>query len=184
MPRSWVRCSAPPGAARAPPPPATPRHATPRHATPRHATRSQCARAAKGGSHQGEASRHSFARGPLVAAQVYQFLGLSVGLIQAGMTPAERRKAYACDVKYVTNQELGFDFLRDNLAMTTDEVPSRALHLHTANPGPVDPSPRPPSPAPAPKPSPRPQAQPQPLLLGGFARAQLLRGGRGRQRAH
>ena len=56
--------------------------------------------------------------------QVYQFLGMSVGLVQAGMTPAERRDAYACDIKYVTNQELGFDFLRDNLAMTKDEVPS------------------------------------------------------------
>jgi hypothetical protein len=53
----------------------------------------------------------------------------------------------------VTNQELGFDFLRDNLAMTTDEVPSRALHLHTANPGPLDPSLRPPAPAPKLSPS-------------------------------
>ena len=43
-----------------------------------------------------------------VMGQVYQFLGLSVGLVQAGMSPEERRKAYACDVKYVTNQELGF----------------------------------------------------------------------------
>ena len=75
--------------------------------------------------------------------QVYQFLGMSVGLVQAGMTPAERRDAYACDIKYVTNQELGFDFLRDNLAMTKDEVPSRALQLQAANPGPLDPSPSP-----------------------------------------
>ena len=109
-----------------PPPPATARHATPRHATP-HERGSQCARAVKGGSRHGETSRlvsPLIARGPLVAVQVYQFLGMSVGLVQAGMTPAERRDAYACDIKYVTNQELGFDFLRDNLAMTKDEVPS------------------------------------------------------------
>jgi preprotein translocase subunit SecA len=54
--------------------------------------------------------------------QVYSFLGLSVGLIQAGMEPAARRAAYASDVTYVTNSELGFDYLRDNLAMSQSEV--------------------------------------------------------------
>jgi preprotein translocase subunit SecA len=54
--------------------------------------------------------------------QVYSFLGLSVGLVQAGMAPAERRAAYACDVTYVTNSELGFDYLRDHLAMTEAET--------------------------------------------------------------
>lgn len=48
--------------------------------------------------------------------QVHKFLGLKVGLIQAGMSPEERRAAYAADITYVTNSELGFDYLRDNLA--------------------------------------------------------------------
>ena len=67
--------------------------------------------------------------------QVYQFLGLSVGLVQAGMSPEERRKAYACDVKYVTNQELGFDFLRDNLAMSREEVVGAALNFCVVDEG-------------------------------------------------
>ena len=50
--------------------------------------------------------------------QVHRFLGLSVGLIQSGMTEEQRRKAYACDVVYVTNSELGFDYLRDHLALS------------------------------------------------------------------
>jgi len=54
--------------------------------------------------------------------QVHRFLGLSVGLIQAGMTEEERKKAYACDVTYVTNSELGFDYLRDHLALSPKET--------------------------------------------------------------
>ncbi|GJP35744.1 hypothetical protein CLOM_g20273 [Closterium sp. NIES-68] len=54
--------------------------------------------------------------------QVHKFLGLSVGLIQQGMDAAQRRESYACDVTYVTNSELGFDFLRDNLATSKDEL--------------------------------------------------------------
>jgi preprotein translocase subunit SecA len=50
--------------------------------------------------------------------QVHRYLGLTVGLIQAGMTEEERRKAYACNVVYVTNSELGFDYLRDHLALS------------------------------------------------------------------
>ncbi|KAG5191614.1 pre protein translocase subunit SecA [Tribonema minus] len=50
--------------------------------------------------------------------QVHRFLGLTVGLVQAEMDTAARRAAYACDVTYVTNQELGFDYLRDNLAVS------------------------------------------------------------------
>ena len=50
--------------------------------------------------------------------QVHRFLGLTVGLIQSGMTEEQRRKAYACDVVYVTNSELGFDYLRDHLAVS------------------------------------------------------------------
>ena len=48
--------------------------------------------------------------------QVPRFLGMSVGLIQSEMTPEARREAYASDITYVTNSELGFDYLRDNLA--------------------------------------------------------------------
>ena len=66
---------------------------------------------------------------------MYKFLGLSVGLIQAGMESAERREAYACDVVYVTNQELGFDFLRDNLAMSQAEVVSRELNFCVVDEG-------------------------------------------------
>ena len=50
--------------------------------------------------------------------QVHRFLGLSVGLIQENMTPEERKENYNCDVVYVTNNELGFDYLRDNMAYT------------------------------------------------------------------
>ena len=50
--------------------------------------------------------------------QVHRFLGLSVGLIQSNMKEEERKKAYACDVVYVTNSELGFDYLRDHLALS------------------------------------------------------------------
>jgi len=50
--------------------------------------------------------------------QVHRYLGLKVGLIQAGMTEDERRAAYASDVVYVTNSELGFDYLRDHLALS------------------------------------------------------------------
>jgi preprotein translocase subunit SecA len=57
-----------------------------------------------------------------VCAQIHRFLGLSVGLIQAEMKPAERRENYQCDITYVTNSELGFDYLRDNLAMTEEEM--------------------------------------------------------------
>ncbi|OAY70335.1 Protein translocase subunit SECA1, chloroplastic [Ananas comosus] len=54
--------------------------------------------------------------------QVPRFLGLQVGLIQQNMTSEQRRENYSCDITYVTNSELGFDFLRDNLAMTVDEL--------------------------------------------------------------
>ncbi|CAM9922034.1 unnamed protein product, partial [Phaeothamnion confervicola] len=53
---------------------------------------------------------------------VLRFLGLSVGLVQAGSPMDARRAAYACDVTYVTNQELGFDLLRDHLAVAPEQV--------------------------------------------------------------
>ena len=57
--------------------------------------------------------------------QVHTFLGLSVGLIQEDMEFEERKRNYACDVIYVTNNELGFDYLRDNMAFTVDEIVQR-----------------------------------------------------------
>ncbi len=60
--------------------------------------------------------------------QVHRFLGLSVGLIQAGMSPTERRKNYACDITYTTNSELGFDYLRDNMATSMEEVVQRPFN--------------------------------------------------------
>ena len=57
--------------------------------------------------------------------QVHRFLGLSVGLIQQDMRPDERRRNYACDITYATNSELGFDYLRDNMANDMAEVVQR-----------------------------------------------------------
>ncbi|MEW5860155.1 MAG: preprotein translocase subunit SecA [Cyanobacteriota bacterium] len=60
--------------------------------------------------------------------QVHRFLGLSVGLIQSGMGPAERQRNYACDITYATNSELGFDYLRDNMATTMADVVQRPFN--------------------------------------------------------
>jgi preprotein translocase subunit SecA len=60
--------------------------------------------------------------------QLHRFLGLSVGLIQQGMTPAERRKNYNCDITYGTNSELGFDYLRDNMATSIEDVVQRPFN--------------------------------------------------------
>jgi preprotein translocase subunit SecA len=61
--------------------------------------------------------------------RVHRFLGLSVGLIQAEMHPPERRAAYACDITYGTNNEYGFDYLRDNMAWGADELVQRGHHF-------------------------------------------------------
>ncbi len=60
--------------------------------------------------------------------QVHKFLGLTVGLIQQDMTPSQRKKNYACDITYATNSELGFDYLRDNMATDIDEVVQREFN--------------------------------------------------------
>jgi len=60
--------------------------------------------------------------------QIHRFLGLSVGLIQQDMDPASRRANYACDITYATNSELGFDYLRDNMATDIAEVVQRDFH--------------------------------------------------------
>jgi len=61
--------------------------------------------------------------------QVYRFLGLSVGCITHGMTDDERRMAYACDVTYGTNNEYGFDYLRDNMAHSLDRMVQRPFNF-------------------------------------------------------
>ncbi|WP_371579818.1 preprotein translocase subunit SecA [Streptomyces sp. NBC_01314] len=57
--------------------------------------------------------------------RVHKFLGLEVGCILANMTPAQRREQYACDITYGTNNEFGFDYLRDNMAWSKDELVQR-----------------------------------------------------------
>ncbi|MEM6447283.1 MAG: preprotein translocase subunit SecA [Cyanobacteria bacterium P01_D01_bin.123] len=60
--------------------------------------------------------------------QIHRFLDLSVGLIQNGMSPTEKDKNYACDITYCTNSELGFDYLRDNMATSMQEVVQRPFN--------------------------------------------------------
>ena len=57
--------------------------------------------------------------------QVHRFLGLTVGLIQENMSPEERKKNYNCDITYATNSELGFDYLRDNMKFSQNEMVQR-----------------------------------------------------------
>ena len=57
--------------------------------------------------------------------KVHRYMGLTVGLIVPGMEPAQRRKAYAADISYCTNNELGFDYLRDNMALYKQELVQR-----------------------------------------------------------
>ena len=60
--------------------------------------------------------------------QVHEFLGLKVGVILNSMKPEERREAYACDITYVTNNELGFDYLRDNMVIYKEQLVLRGLN--------------------------------------------------------
>ncbi|QPI62697.1 preprotein translocase subunit SecA [Vreelandella venusta] len=59
---------------------------------------------------------------------LYEFLGLSVGVIFAGQTGEEKRHAYQCDITYGTNNEFGFDYLRDNMAFSLEDKVQRGLH--------------------------------------------------------
>jgi preprotein translocase subunit SecA len=61
--------------------------------------------------------------------QIYEFLGLTIGIVQHDLEPAQRRAAYACDVTYVTNNELGFDYLRDNMAWQVEDLVQRELYF-------------------------------------------------------
>ncbi len=60
--------------------------------------------------------------------QIYRFLGMSVGVVIAGMSPEEKRAAYGCDITYGTNNEYGFDYLRDNMAFGLEQKVQRELH--------------------------------------------------------
>jgi len=60
--------------------------------------------------------------------QVHEFLGLKVGCVLNDMKPEERREAYNCDITYVTNNELGFDYLRDNMVIYKEQLVLRDLH--------------------------------------------------------
>ena len=60
--------------------------------------------------------------------KVHEFLGLTVGIVLGGMDNDERRAAYGCDITYVTNNELGFDYLRDNMVIYKEQLVQRGLH--------------------------------------------------------
>ena len=59
---------------------------------------------------------------------VFKFLGMTVGVLDHGIDPEERKQAYQCDITYGTNTEFGFDYLRDNMARTKEECTQRGLH--------------------------------------------------------
>ena len=60
--------------------------------------------------------------------EIFRFMGLSVGVILNGLTSAERQAAYACDITYATNNEVGFDYLRDNMVVRIENIVQRGLH--------------------------------------------------------
>ncbi|MEG2275139.1 MAG: DEAD/DEAH box helicase, partial [Clostridia bacterium] len=64
----------------------------------------------------------------ILMGKLYKFLGLSVGLVIHGMTPDQKRQAYAADITYGTNNEFGFDYLRDNMSMSEEEMVQRPLN--------------------------------------------------------
>ena len=60
--------------------------------------------------------------------EIHRYLGLTVGCVLNSMTPEERQQAYGCDITYVTNNELGFDYLRDNMVIYKEQLVLRKLH--------------------------------------------------------
>ena len=64
----------------------------------------------------------------LLMGKLYNFLGLSIGVVLSGMSPAEKREAYACDITYGTNNEFGFDYLRDNMVIYKNQLVQRGLN--------------------------------------------------------
>ena len=61
--------------------------------------------------------------------KLYKFLGLSVGLVVSGQSPKQKQEAYAADITYGTNNEFGFDYLRDNMVIYKDQLVQRGLHF-------------------------------------------------------
>lgn len=67
-------------------------------------------------------------RDATLMGKIHEFLGLTVGVVLSDMSAEMRKKAYACDITYITNSELGFDYLRDNMALREDMVVQRGLN--------------------------------------------------------
>lgn len=84
---------------------------------------------AKKGVHVVTVNEYLAARDAEWMGQIYRFLGLSVGVNERALTPAEKRAAYACDITYTTNSELGFDYLRDNMVTEVEDRVLRGLHM-------------------------------------------------------
>ncbi len=80
------------------------------------------------GVHVGTLNDYLAKRDAEWVGQLHVFLGLKVGVVLNSMTPDERRAAYACDITYVTNNELGFDYLRDNMAIYKEQLVLRDLN--------------------------------------------------------
>jgi preprotein translocase subunit SecA len=79
-----------------------------------------------GGVHLVTVNDYLASRDAAWMGSIHEFLGLEVGLIQAWMTPEERRPAYAADITYGTNNEFGFDYLRDNMTMNPEHMVQRS----------------------------------------------------------
>ena len=62
-------------------------------------------------------------------SKIYNFLGISCGYINSGQTDEERRKNYNCDITYATNSELGFDYLRDNMKFSKEDMVKEVIIL-------------------------------------------------------
>ena len=80
------------------------------------------------GAHLVTANEYLASRDAEWMRPVYEFFGLTLGVIMAGQSPQEKRAAYACDITYGTNNEFGFDYLRDNMAQNVEQLAQRELY--------------------------------------------------------
>ncbi len=80
------------------------------------------------GAHLVTANEYLASRDAEWMRPVYEFFGLTLGVIQAGQSPQQKREAYACDITYGTNNEFGFDYLRDNMAQSVEQLAQRELY--------------------------------------------------------
>src|SRR3989344_7944200 len=80
------------------------------------------------GAHLVTANDYLASRDAAWMRPLYEFFGFSVGVILPGQTPAEKRAMYACDITYGTNNEFGFDYLRDNMAQRVEDLVQRELY--------------------------------------------------------